>query len=136
MMNDKTIRICNGEEIVFMEGTIKPQYPNQEPMGVSVASEYNGQAIYENLSSVDRFKKIAAYMGDMYQKKNEDYGNAFEESVDELGAIAGLVPIRHKYVRLKNLLKGENKAVNYESVNDSLLDMANYCIMLYMAINK
>lgn len=136
MMNDKTIQVCNGEEIVFMEGTIKPQYPNQEPMGVSVASEYNGQAIYENLSSVDRFKKIAEYMGDMYQKKNEDYGNAFEESVDELGAIAGLVPIRHKYVRLKNLLKGENKAVNYESVNDSLLDMANYCIMLYMAINK
>ena len=34
-----------------------------------------------------------------------------------------------KYMRLESLLSGKNQKVIEESIYDTLLDMANYCIM-------
>ena len=69
-----------------------------------------------------------------YVKKNTDYGDSFGESIKDFGYIAGLVRISDKWNRIKNLLSGSEAQVNDESVKDTLLDMANYCIMLYMEI--
>ena len=69
-----------------------------------------------------------------YVKKNADYGDSFGESIKDFGYIAGLVRISDKWNRIKNLLSGSEAQVNDESVKDTLLDMANYCIMLYMEI--
>ncbi len=60
--------------------------------------------------------------------KNADYGNSFEESLNEFGEVAGIVRISDKYRRLVNLTKNENKVL--ESKADTLKDMANYCLML------
>ena len=69
-----------------------------------------------------------------YVKKNADYGDSFGESIKDFGYTAGLVRISDKWNRIKNLLSGSEAQVNDESVKDTLLDMANYCIMLYMEI--
>ena len=63
-----------------------------------------------------------------FLKKNTDYGNSFEESLNEFGEVAGIVRISDKYRRLVNLTKNENKVL--ESKSDTLKDMANYCLML------
>lgn len=63
-----------------------------------------------------------------FLKKNTDYGNSFEESLNEFGEVAGIVRISDKYRRLVNLTKNENKVL--ESKADTLKDMANYCLML------
>lgn len=63
-----------------------------------------------------------------FLKKNADYGSSFEESLNELGVLAGVTRIMDKFNRLKNLVKSEAK-VN-ESLSDTLKDMANYCLML------
>ena len=63
-----------------------------------------------------------------FLKKNADYGNSFEESLNEFGEVAGIVRISDKYRRLVNLTKNENKVL--ESKADTLKDMANYCLML------
>jgi len=42
----------------------------------------------------------------------------------------------HKFNRLKNLIKGEQALVTDETTEDTLLDMANYCIMLKMELDK
>ena len=63
-----------------------------------------------------------------FLKKNADYGSSFEESLNELGEVAGIVRISDKYKRLVNLTKNENNVL--ESKSDTLKDMANYCLML------
>lgn len=52
--------------------------------------------------------------------KISDYGNPF---------IAGIVRMEDKFNRLKSLLNSNEKP-NYESVSDTLTDLANYAIMM------
>lgn len=87
--------------------------------------------------NVLRFKRITEEMADTYRRKNADYGNSFSQSFAEHGAIAGIVRIGDKYNRVKQLLLNDAVAqVNNESAVDSLLDMANYAIMLAMEIQN
>lgn len=55
-------------------------------------------------------------------KKNADYGNA---SVKNGGSVGNYVRMTDKLSRLQNLLGKEGK-INYESVNDTWLDLAGY----------
>lgn len=83
--------------------------------------------------NVVQFKRITEEMASTYERKNQDYGNSFSQSVAEHGAIAGIVRIGDKYNRLKTLCRADSvQHVNDESVRDTLLDLANYAIMLAM----
>ena len=84
----------------------------------------------------EHFKKITDEMNETYVRKNNDYGNSFGESVEEFGPIAGVVRISDKFNRLKSLLSGKTQKVNDESITDTLTDMACYCIMLRMELEK
>ncbi len=83
----------------------------------------------------DRFKEIIDEMFEIYKKKNHDYGNSFSDSVKQFGLIAGFVPILHKCNRLGSLVKG-NKPHVKESMRDTALDMANYCILYAMELEN
>lgn len=89
---------------------------------------------------VSRYKTIVENMTQKFIAKNHDYGNSFSESVQEFGAtngpVIGFAPIMHKFNRLKNLIKGEQALVADETAEDTLLDMANYCIMFKMELDK
>lgn len=89
---------------------------------------------------VNRYKAIVENMTKKFIAKNHDYGNSFSESVQEFGAtigpVIGFAPIMHKFNRLKNLIKGEQALVADEIAEDTLLDMANYCIMFKMELDK
>ncbi len=61
--------------------------------------------------------------------KNADYGNSFEESLNEFGLVAGVVRIGDKYNRLRTLSRVDTGGRVSESLSDTLLDMANYCVM-------
>lgn len=97
---------------------------------------YDDPASYEcEGRNVTRYKQIVSGMTETYRCKNHDYGNSFTESIKELGLVAGFVPILHKCNRLKTLIKGE-KALVSENMRDTLVDMANYCIMMAMVIDE
>ncbi|WLT41083.1 DUF1599 domain-containing protein [Paramuribaculum intestinale] len=85
---------------------------------------------------VKAFKNTVSKMTDIFIAKNHDYGNSFGETVRELGVVAGFAPIMHKFNRLKNIIKGNTPLVEGETIEDTLLDMANYCIMLNMEISQ
>lgn len=70
-----------------------------------------------------------------YLAKNADYGNSFEQSLDEFGEVAGTVRIGDKFNRAKNLMNNKPK-VKDESKIDTWLDMTNYCIMQAMWLMK
>lgn len=87
-------------------------------------------------AEVKRFREIATEIANTFARKNNDYGNAFEQSVDKLGIVAGVTPIFNKCNRLITLAKGTESLVKSESLADTLRDMAAYCIMLEMTLEK
>lgn len=84
----------------------------------------------------DRFKVIVDKMHDTYIRKNHDYGNSFDVSMDEEGLTAARIRLNDKWLRFKQLSKGEEALVKDESIRDTLLDMANYCIMTVMWMDR
>lgn len=65
----------------------------------------------------------------IYRQKNHDYGDSFAK-VRSVVPNAIIVRLMDKLERLKTLLgKGEQAQVIDEGVDDTLMDMANYCIM-------
>ena len=89
------------------------------------------------MDKINRFKEITSDMAKTYERKNNDYSDSFGQSIREFGFVAGVVRISDKFNRLKSLLlSGKEQKVNDESVQDTLLDMANYCIMLKMEMEN
>ena len=83
------------------------------------------------MSREEQFGNITGEMLDIYIKKNRDYGNSFEKSLEEFGDIAFVVRASDKMERIKSLANIENE-VKDESVDDTVMDLANYCIMFLM----
>ena len=78
---------------------------------------------------------ICKELNETYKKKNADYGDSVGELYAKLGDITLLTRISDKYNRLMNLLDPKKEGeVNYESVDDTILDMANYCIIWLMEL--
>ena len=78
---------------------------------------------------VKEFRKITEDMGDLYEKKNTAYGNSFAESYEEFGLISSIVRLSDKFKRLKSLHKNPDIDDIGESIDDTIKDMACYCIM-------
>lgn len=85
---------------------------------------------------VKRHQEIVEELNRVYEQKNTDYGDSFAESVREFGIVAALTRISDKYNRFKRLALGNRNLVGDESIRDTLLDMANYCIMLSMILEE
>lgn len=75
---------------------------------------------------------ICDLIKDTYASKHHDYGPSFEKTFYEYGWKAPLVRMEDKMSRLKSLFeKGdENRKVKDESIKDTVIDLANYSIML------
>lgn len=65
---------------------------------------------------------------EIFVKKNTDYGNSFEESLEKYGLIAAIVRMEDKMSRLNTLSKNE-ALVKDESIIDTLKDLSNYALM-------
>lgn len=81
------------------------------------------------------FGEITKMLEETYLRKNHDYGNSFDKSMDEFGLIASAIRLSDKMNRFKSLLTKENR-VDDESISDTLLDMANYAIMTYLYMHN
>ena len=105
---------------------------------VSITDEpmYSNNTVTESVNSVfDKFKQITDIMADTFKRKNHDYGNSFEQSLDKFGLIASAVRIGDKMNRFESLTQKKAQVCG-ESIRDTLLDMANYAIMTIMWMDK
>ena len=67
---------------------------------------------------------------DTFCRKNHDYGNSFEESLDQFGIISSLVRMQDKMLRLQSLTdESKTQQVGSESLLDTLEDLSNYAAM-------
>lgn len=87
-------------------------------------------------NDLSKFKSITEKMAETFRKKNHDYGNSFEQSLNEEGLAASRIRMGDKWNRFKQLSKGAKAQVNDESLRDTLIDMANYAIMTVMWLDK
>lgn len=66
----------------------------------------------------------------VFCKKNHDYGNSFEKSLDTFGLVAGIVRMNDKFERLVSLNDPSKDAqIASESLVDTLEDLSNYAAM-------
>jgi hypothetical protein len=82
-------------------------------------------------------QELLKALHETYCEKNEKYGNSFSTTVASWGFVAAGVRIEDKFNRMKQLMMSGNLADNGtdERLRDTLLDMANYCIMTVMELD-
>ena len=110
-------------------------YADVEPVktpGDSNSSIYT--AVTED-PKVTLHKQITAELSRIYEAKNHDYGDSFNETYRKLGLISAVTRISDKVNRLQSLCTKEQRVAD-ESIKDTLMDCANYCIMTLMALEE
>lgn len=121
-----------------------PKFPSYIAKGV-LLDEYPDQGLRKGDLVVEEqlpfgemvFKKLTDKMFDTYKRKNADYGSSFDDLFDEFGMDSVLIRLKDKFNRIKSLTKpGQKQMVVDESVEDTLLDLANYCILTLVKLAK
>ncbi|MCI5639529.1 MAG: DUF1599 domain-containing protein [Lachnospiraceae bacterium] len=88
------------------------------------------------MNQIEEHKKLVEFLHDVYVRKNHDYGDSFSRSFGKYGITAALVRMEDKWNRLENLAGGEKQRVPDESLRDTCLDLANYCLMTVMELDR
>ena len=80
------------------------------------------------MSKYEIHAKICEELTQIYYNKNQDYGDSFA-IVRAKVPDAIRVRLWDKMLRLDTLLSGADALVQSETIEDTLKDMANYCLM-------
>jgi len=73
-------------------------------------------------------QRICNSLNDLYRRKHADYGDSFGKQFEEYGIVSSAIRLEDKFNRFKNLIKNQAQ-VKDETIEDTLLDLANYAIM-------
>lgn len=76
------------------------------------------------------FRSITNTMADVYEAKSADYGNTAGELYEKYCEQYYIIMADQKLSRIKNISR--NGKANNESLYDSWLDLANYCVLRMM----
>ncbi len=85
--------------------------------------------------NLKKFDKITRKQRETYERKNTDYGDSFNISLDKFGLIAFVVRAGDKMSRIESLV-GKQALVGDESMKDTISDLANYCTMALMWLDN
>lgn len=96
----------------------------------------NNNSILNVDEKVLKHNEICKELNTLYENKNADYGDSFGKSYKEYGVTMSCIRLEDKLNRLKNLNKGEGQKVNDESIEDTLMDLANYAIMTLIELRE
>lgn len=84
-----------------------------------------------------RANALANQMTDLYARKNADYGNSFDRSMDKFGLVVSAIRIGDKVNRLASLIaKHDEGEVKDESIADTFIDLACYAVMTLMWMHE
>ena len=153
LLTSKEVELDRDTKIVTDSATIKVGELFREGFeaGIDYGYEPSVQIVADNfeytnkipthltLNDLDNVKihdRICLELNNIYEKKNADYGNSFENSLDKHGLIAGIVRMDDKMSRLISLNSKKEQQVMDESLRDTLMDLANYAIMSVMWLDE
>lgn len=82
------------------------------------------------MDRLDIYQYILNNLEETYKNKNNDYGNSVADTYKKFGDLSFLVRITDKYNRLLTLCNPNNEQkVKDEKIDDTILDLANYCLL-------
>ena len=127
--NDKSTEDCYW--LLVNEGLIsKPEQPEIN----FVKAEHNDEV--EPTNNAAKHMELCKYLNNLYATKNKKYGDSFSITVQKYGMIAALTRLSDKWQRFETLILTKDSGTPDESIRDTLLDMANYCIMTVMELDQ
>lgn len=85
---------------------------------------------------MEEIRKIAQEIADLVERKNKDYGNSFDTTMDEYGITAYFLRIEDKISRLKSIMKNQKLLVENESMEDTLKDIIGYTLLMINYLRK
>ena len=88
------------------------------------------------MNQIEEHKKLVEFLHDVYVRKNHDYGDSFSRLFGKYGVTAALVRMEDKWNRLENLAGGAKQRVPDEGLRDTCLDLAKYCLMTVMELDR
>lgn len=88
------------------------------------------------MDNVKQHESLLRQIHDTYIKKNHDYGDSFSRSFKKYGLVAAMVRMEDKWNRLDNMASGAEQKVADETIRDTLLDLAGYCVMTTMELDR
>ena len=81
------------------------------------------------MSKIDLHKAICEEMHDLYERKNNDYGDSVSDTFNKFGLDAFLVRMYDKLNRVYSLTHEKQIKILDEKIEDTLLDLANYAVI-------
>lgn len=89
-----------------------------------------------NEKLVQEHRELTEQLNWLYKVKNAKYGDSFGKKVRKRGLKSALDRMEDKWNRLEHLIENnEDGSDTDESLEDTLVDLANYCLMTVMEIN-
>ena len=88
------------------------------------------------IDDVAKHMELCKYLNNLYATKNQKYGDSFSMTVQKYGIIAALTRLSDKWQRFETLILTKDPGTPDETIRDTLLDMANYCIMTVMELDQ
>ena len=92
--------------------------------------------IVNKVDKYTRHNQICSELNYLYKAKNIAYGNSFGKTFEELGIISAITRMSDKMQRIKSLAIGAKNNVANECIQDTLEDLANYCIMTLIELEE
>ena len=124
-------KIKEAREMAGLDEIYKPHLDNNSACSCH-KNEHCHKETEPRISSELQYKlnehgKLCDYLKNLYATKNADYGDSMHPLFQEYGLTAFLVLFGIKIQRIKSLSSGN--VSHYESLEDSLLDLANYALI-------
>ena len=88
------------------------------------------------MNKIEEHKEICNKLNALYEAKNKDYGDSFGKSYKEYGLTMSCIRLEDKLNRLKSLNFNKSIKVKDESIEDTLMDLANYAIMTLIELES
>lgn len=88
------------------------------------------------MSNLEKMANLLRQELETYKIKNAKYGNSFDISVEKYGLISALTRMSDKWNRIENLILSHDDGTDDESLKDSLMDLANYCNMTVLILER
>ena len=85
---------------------------------------------------IEIFDNYLEELSNTFRKKRADYGPTTTETFEKFGPVSMLIRMHDKLGRLDNLLGNNQTAKVYESIEDTLMDLANYCVITLLELRK
>lgn len=88
------------------------------------------------MTKSERHKELCGILNAIYKQKNQNYGDSFHQTFQEEGYAMARIRLTDKLNRFKTLSRNPNLDSADESMQDTLLDLANYALMTIMEIRE